>query len=82
MSPELSPYRYLIAGHTDATGGDAYNLDLSRRRALAVRDYLVSAFPIDPHRLVIVGFGFRQLKRPDAPHAAVNRRVETLLIVS
>ncbi|MBZ0147948.1 MAG: OmpA family protein, partial [Pseudorhodoplanes sp.] len=63
-SQALAPYRYLIAGHTDAVGSDQYNLDLSRRRAMAVRDYLISAFPIDPHRLVTVGFGFRQLKRP------------------
>ena len=80
-SPELIPYRYLIAGHTDAVGTDAYNLDLSQRRAAAVRDYLISAFPIDPPRLMTVGFGLRRLKRPAAPHAAVNRRVEVLLIV-
>ncbi len=80
-SPRLTPYRYLIAGHTDAVGSDAYNLDLSRRRALAVRDYLIAAFPIDPHRLVAVGFGFRHLKRPETPRAAINRRVEILLIV-
>lgn len=80
-SPQLSPYRYLIAGHTDVVGSDAYNLDLSRRRALAVRDYLATAFPIDPHRLVAVGFGFHHLKRPHTPRAAVNRRVDVLLIV-
>lgn len=80
-SPELIPYRYLIAGHTDAVGSDEYNLDLSQRRAAAVRDYLIVAFPIDPPRLMTVGFGLRRLKRPAAPHAAVNRRVEVLLIV-
>lgn len=80
-SPQLMPYRYLIVGHTDAVGSDAYNLELSRRRALAVRDYLISVFPIDPQRLAAVGFGFRHLKRPDTPRAAINRRVEVLLIV-
>ncbi|KAB2875187.1 MAG: OmpA family protein [Pseudorhodoplanes sp.] len=80
-SPRLAVHRYLVAGHTDAVGSDEYNLDLSRRRAAAVRDYLVSAFPIDPDRLMTVGFGFRQLKRPNAPRAAINRRVEVLLIV-
>ena len=48
---------------------------------MAVRDYLVSAFPIDPNRLMVVGFGYRQLKRPNTPRAAINRRVEVLLIV-
>jgi OOP family OmpA-OmpF porin len=80
-SPQLAAYRYLIAGHTDAVGSDEYNLDLSERRAAAVRDYLISAFPIDPPRLMTVGFGFRRLKRPNAPHAAVNRRVQILLVV-
>lgn len=80
-SPKLSEFRYLIAGHTDAVGSDAYNLDLSRRRAASVRQYLSEAFPIDPHRLMAVGFGFHRLKRPEAPRAAINRRVEVLLIV-
>ena len=80
-APQLMPYRYLIAGHTDAVGSETYNLELSRRRALAVRDYLITAFPIDPHRLAAVGFGFRHLKRPETPRAAINRRVEVLLIV-
>jgi OOP family OmpA-OmpF porin len=78
----LRDYRYLIAGHTDAVGADAYNVDLSQRRAHAVSNYLTNTFPIDPQRLMVVGFGFRRLKRPRAPRAAVNRRVEVLLIVS
>jgi outer membrane protein OmpA-like peptidoglycan-associated protein len=80
-SPELRAYHYLIAGHTDAIGSDAYNLDLSQRRARTVFGYLTSAFPIDPQRLMVVGFGLRRLKRPATPRAAVNRRVEVLLIV-
>jgi outer membrane protein OmpA-like peptidoglycan-associated protein len=31
-----------LVGHTDSRGADAYNLDLSHRRAAAVRDYLVA----------------------------------------
>jgi outer membrane protein OmpA-like peptidoglycan-associated protein len=81
ISPELVSHRYLIAGHTDATGSDSYNLDLSQRRARAVRDHLVSGFAIDLRRLIDVGFGFRRLKLPDAPYAASNRRVEVLLVV-
>lgn len=80
-APQLIPYRYLIAGHTDTVGSETYNLDLSRRRALAVRDYLITTFPIDPRRLLAVGFGFHHLKRPETPRAAINRRVDVLLIV-
>lgn len=81
-STELRPYRYLIAGHTDAVGNAAYNQALSERRALAVRQYLLETFPIAPERLVAIGFGQERLKRPNQPRAAVNRRVEVLLIAS
>ena len=81
-SDALLAFPYLIAGHTDAVGSDAYNLDLSARRAVAVSAYLSEAYPIDPRRLRTVGFGFHRLKRPDAPRAAVNRRVEVTAIIS
>lgn len=81
-SSELRPYRYLIAGHTDAVGNAVYNQALSERRALAVRQYLLETFPIAPGRLVSIGFGQERLKRPDQPRAAINRRVEVLLIAS
>lgn len=79
-SSELRPYRYLIAGHTDAVGNAAYNQALSERRALVVRQHLLETFPIAPERLVSIGFGQERLKRPEQPRAAVNRRVEVLLI--
>jgi len=47
----------LIEGHTDSTGPDAYNQNLSERRARAVRDELVNRYGIDTSRLSIVGFG-------------------------
>ena len=50
-SRELEPFRYLIAGHTDGVGDPYYNLELSRRRAWAVKDHLIATFPIDPYRL-------------------------------
>lgn len=45
-----------IAGHTDSKGSDAYNIDLSNRRAKAVVDYLVQ-HGIEPHRLQSEGYG-------------------------
>jgi OOP family OmpA-OmpF porin len=79
-SAELRPYRYLIAGHTDAVGQAGYNQGLSERRAAAVRAFLTETFQITPDRLVSVGFGQGRLKFPAEPRAAVNRRVEVLLI--
>lgn len=79
-SADLRPHRYLIAGHTDGVGQSAYNQALSERRAAAVRAYLTETFPIAPDRLVSVGFGQERLKLPAEPRAAINRRVEVLLI--
>jgi len=45
-----------IGGHTDSQGSDAYNRDLSRRRALATRDYLASR-GLDVSQLAIAGYG-------------------------
>jgi len=67
--------RFLIEGHTDAVGGADYNYGLSRRRALAVRDYVVSqGVPAD--RLEPRGFGFEKLRDASNPTSRVNRRVE------
>lgn len=77
--PELSAKRFLIEGHTDSLGDRAINLDLSRRRAQAVADYLV-AQGVARTRLEVKGSG------PDAPIAGrskadpVNRRVEAQLL--
>src|SRR5690606_8420987 len=70
-----------VYGHTDSTGSDAHNLDLSERRALAVATYL-NAQGIDPRRFSIVGYGE---SRPIATNAtaegrALNRRVEIQLL--
>ena len=69
--------RVRIAGHTDSTGNREYNVDLSERRAKAVRQYLVDA-GIDESRLETRGAG------PDEPIAsnatkqgrAENRRID------
>lgn len=46
-----------ITGHTDSDGDDGHNLDLSRRRAAAVRKVLSSEFKIDAGRLQTEGLG-------------------------
>ena len=71
----------LLSGHTDAVGRDEYNLKLSEERAWSVRDFLVKSFNIDPHRLIAVGYGEEQLKNPDYPDAAENRRVQIVNVI-
>ena len=65
-----------IEGHTDAVGSEAYNLELSRVRARAVRDYLVQHHGIDAARLKTVGYGKSRPIEGTDPHAAINRRVQ------
>lgn len=66
-----------VEGHTDSTGSDAYNQDLSQRRAASVRDYLAKA-GVSSARLETSGYGEA---RPVASNASedgrrMNRRVE------
>jgi len=73
----LSPKSIVtIEGHTDAIGSDAYNLELSRARAHAVRDYLVKRHGIDAARLKAVAYGKSRPIEGSDPKAAVNRRVQ------
>lgn len=74
--PALRDSRFLIAGHTDARGSDAYNLALSRQRARAVADYLVRQGGIRGPRLSVEGLGRSRLLDPAHPESPVNRRVQ------
>jgi NitT/TauT family transport system substrate-binding protein len=76
-----------VEGNTDNVGGRQMNMDLSRKRAQSVADYLMKAYQMDPNRFVIVGNG------PDKPVPgcetnatedckAKNRRTEFQLIPS
>lgn len=73
--PDINVY---IVGHTDNVGGYEFNVDLSRRRAQAVVDALVSQYGVKKAQVVPAGVG------PLAPVAsnataggqAKNRRVE------
>jgi OOP family OmpA-OmpF porin len=67
----------VITGHTDSVGSDAFNLELSRRRAQSVKQYLVEQYAIDEHRLIILGAGeSRPIADNDTPEGqAQNRRV-------
>ena len=73
-SPELRSSKFLLEGHTDATGGAAYNQRLSQQRADAVKRYL-TALGVQPERVASVGRGATQLANVLDPGSAENRRV-------
>jgi len=70
--------KLLIEGHTDSTGNADRNLDLSKRRAEAVKAVLVSQFTVDAGRLTTAGLGAtKPMDSNDTPTGrAQNRRVE------
>ena len=77
-NPDLKGSTFVVAGHTDAVGGETYNQDLSERRADSMKRHLVEKFGIDVADLITVGYGKTKLKDPAHPTAEVNRRVQVV----
>ena len=76
--PNLRGSTFVVAGHTDAAGGEAYNQDLSERRADSIKRYLVDKFGIASNDLVTVGYGKSKPKDPNVPMDPANRRVQVV----
>jgi len=77
-NPDRKGSTFVVAGHTDAAGGEAYNQDLSERRADSIKRYLVEKYSIAATDLVTVGYGKSKLKDPSQPMAELNRRVQVV----
>ena len=81
-NPNLRGSTFVVAGHTDAIGGEAYNQDLSERRADSIKRYLTEKYGIAGSDLVTVGYGKDKPKDPNAPMDPINRRVQVVNMVS
>jgi len=77
-TPYLQGQTFFIVGHTSADGPRDYNLELSIKRANAVREALVTTFQVPGQYLQAVGLGEEQLRDPSQPDAAINRRVQLI----
>lgn len=77
-SPDLKGSTFMVAGHTDAAGAEAYNQDLSERRADSIKRVLMDKYGMASADLVTVGYGKSKLKDPSQPLAEVNRRVQVV----
>jgi len=76
--PRMKNATVVVAGHTDAKGGEKYNEGLSDRRAEAVKKYLIDKLNVPEENLTTAGYGKRHLKNPDEPFAPENRRVQII----
>jgi len=74
----LKDSTFVVAGHTDAVGGESYNQDLSERRADTIKKYLTDKYGIAGANLVTVGYGKTRPKDPNAPMDPANRRVQVV----
>ncbi|MBC7358481.1 MAG: OmpA family protein [Desulfacinum sp.] len=72
--------RIRVEGHTDSTGSETYNQQLSERRAMAVKNALV-ARGVDPARIDVVGYGESKPIATNATEAGrqLNRRVNIVI---
>jgi outer membrane protein OmpA-like peptidoglycan-associated protein len=77
-SPDLKGSTFVVAGHTDAVGGEEYNQELSERRADSIKRFLVDRFGIAGADLVTVGYGKTKPKSGLAPTDPTNRRVQVV----
>lgn len=81
QSPELKDKRIIIGGHTDSKGSAKYNLALSKKRADAVKQYLIDRWKVDPATMDTVGYGKSRPLNTGLTEAdqQKNRRVEIRL---
>jgi len=77
-SDRLKANRFMLEGHTDSKGSDAYNQALSERRAKSARDYLVGKHNVEAARIEMVGKGESEPLDPSNTERDINRRVQIL----
>jgi outer membrane protein OmpA-like peptidoglycan-associated protein len=77
-NPDLKGSTFVVAGHTDAAGGEGYNQELSERRADSIKRYLTEKFGIAGTDLVTVGYGKSKPKDAANPMDPANRRVQVV----
>ncbi|MBR0717906.1 OmpA family protein [Bradyrhizobium liaoningense] len=76
--PSLKGSTFVVAGHTDAVGGESFNQDLSERRADTIKKYLVQNYGLNGTDLVTVGYGKTKLKDTANGADPINRRVQVV----
>ncbi len=78
LSDELKRVRILVKGHTDSDGDEAMNLELSCKRSLSVKAYLMERYKIAGERMKAIGYGrsLPLVENTSEKNKQINRRVE------
>ena len=82
MLIDRNPEMYcILEGHSDLFGTDSYNLELSHKRAQAVKNWLVSSLGLDSTHIIVRAYGRSKPKvqEGDQDQQAINRRVDILM---
>ena len=74
-SSDLKDLNFVVEGHTDSVGSNAYNLSLSQKRAYAAKNQLIAA-GVSAQRLNAIGFGESKPIENLSTLDAAQRRVE------
>ena len=71
----------VLEGHSDLFGSDVYNLELSRTRAQAVKNWLVKSLRLEGSHIIVRAYGKSKAKvlEGDQKQQAINRRVDILM---
>jgi outer membrane protein OmpA-like peptidoglycan-associated protein len=78
--PILRHRKFLVVGHTNATGDAKHNLKLSDERANAIAEALSTTFAVPASHLIPIGVGSELPVDTANPKAPVNRRVQLINI--
>lgn len=82
MLIDRNPEMYcILEGHSDLFGSESYNLELSRKRAMAVKEWLVRSLGLDGERIIVRAYGHSRPKilTGGQKEQAINRRVDILM---
>lgn len=82
IAKEFSGARIRIEGNTDNTGSISHNIDLSRRRAQSVADYLIKEYNFDKNRFIVVGNGPANAIRDNVVGSNQNYRTTDFQLVT
>ena len=82
IAQQFNQMRIRVEGNTDATGNRNYNIELSKKRAQAVVNYLISEYNMDPNRFITVGNGPKHAEEDGVSGSNENYRTTDFQLIN